>query len=105
MYAAEHTGTFPAAATFEAQVTTYTDDNGATSATKTAVFKYGPYLRALPPLPVVGAGAIVGGAKGDTTVAAADAVGVGWIYTAASGTVVANTGTAADEGSTLYSDY
>ncbi len=105
LYAAEHGGNFPAAATFEAEVTTYTDDAGATNATKTAVFKYGPYLRSLPPLPVAGAGAITGGKKGDTLVAASDALGVAWIYTVASGTIVANTGTAADEATTLYSDY
>lgn len=105
LYAAEHGGTFPAVATFDAQLTTFTDDAGGTSATKDATYKYGPYLRAVPGLPVAGAGAITGGAKGDSAVAAADGAGVGWIYTAATGTVVANTGTAADEEGTLYSDY
>lgn len=105
LYAAEHSGNFPTAGAFEAEVTTYSDDVGGTSTTKTAVFKFGPYLRSLPPLPVAGAGAIIGGKKGDTAVAATDGAGVGWIYTEASGTIVANTGTAADEGTTLYSDY
>lgn len=104
LFAAEHSGTFPVAGTFEAQMTTFTDDAGTASTTKDAIFKYGPYLRALPPLPVSGAG-ITAGNKGDTGVAAAAAVGVGWIYTAANGTIVANTGTAADEDAILYSDY
>ena len=42
---------------------------------------------------------------GDKTVAAADAAGVGWIYTIASGDIVANTGTAADEAGTPYNQY
>ncbi len=105
LYAAEHGGSFPGAGTFDLEVTTYTNDTGGTNATKTVEFKYGPYLRSLPPLPVAGAGAISGGKKGDTAVAASDALGVGWIYTVASGTIVANTGTADDESTTLYSDY
>lgn len=105
LYAAEHNGDFPVAGTFETQITTFTDDIGTPSTTKTTTFKYGPYLRALPPLPVAGAGAILGGKKGDTIVSDVDAAGVGWIYTALTGTIVANTGTAADEGTTLYSDY
>ena len=63
-------------------------------------------MRALPPLPVSGAGVIVGGKKGDTGVAAADGAGIGWLYTVSTGTIVANTGTAtADDGVTLYSDF
>ena len=105
LYAAEHGGSFPAADSFDAQLTTFSDDAGNTSATKDATFKYGPYLRALPGLPVAGAGGILGGALGDTTVEAADAAGVGWIYTEIPGTIVANTGTAADESGTLYNAY
>ena len=104
LYAAEHAGTFPAVLTFEEQLTTYTNDAGAAVATPDATHIYGPYLRALPPLPVIGAGALAG-AKGDTAVAAAAAVGVGWVYTELTGTLVANTGTAADDSGTLYTDY
>jgi prepilin-type N-terminal cleavage/methylation domain-containing protein len=105
LYAAEHGGTFPSAGSFDAQVTTFTDDGGVTSTTKDATYKYGPYLRALPGLPVAGAGGILGGKLGDTKVEATDALGVGWLYTVLTGTIVANTGTAEDEATTLYSDY
>ncbi len=106
LYAAEHGGTFPVAATFDAQVTTYTDDIGGTAAAPDATHIYGPYVRALPPLPVSGIGVALGGKKGDTGVAAADAAGIAWLYTVGTGTIVANTGTAtADDGVTLYSDF
>jgi prepilin-type N-terminal cleavage/methylation domain-containing protein len=48
LYAAEHDGDFPVLATFEDQLTQYTDSAGNTNATKTAVYMYGPYLRAVP---------------------------------------------------------
>ena len=104
LYAAEHTGTFPAAATFEAQLTLFSSDANATSVTKDATFKYGPYLRALPPLPVSGAG-LLSGKLGDTAVAAAAAAGVGWLYTAGTGVIVASTGTATDEAGVLFNTY
>src|SRR5688500_621339 len=52
LYATEHGGTYPALATFEAQLTQFSDASGTTSATKTATAIYGPYLRKVPPLPV-----------------------------------------------------
>ena len=104
LYSAEHAGTFPAVATFVAQLTTYTNDAGAAVAAPDATHIYGPYLRVIPPLPVVGAGATAG-AKGDTNAAAAGAVGVAWIYNAATGAITANTGTAADDNTVLYSAY
>lgn len=106
LYAAEHGGTFPVAGTFEAQITTYTDDIGGTAGAPDATHIYGPYVRALPPLPVSGEGVALGGKKGDKDVSDVDAVGVGWLYTVATGTIVANTGTAtADDGVTLYKDF
>ena len=104
LYAAEHGGTFPTVADFEAQLTTYTDAAGNDNATKTTTYIYGPYLKAIPILPVAGVGT-TGGAKGDDGVAAADAAGVGWLYDASAGDISANTGTAADEAGTAYSDY
>lgn len=104
LYSAEHSGNFPAVDTFEAQLTTYSDDAGGTVAAPDATHIYGPYLRAIPTLPVTGAGATAG-IKGDTGVAAAGALGIAWVYTETTGTIVANTGTAADESGTLYSDY
>lgn len=84
LYAAEHGGTFPATGTFDDQLLLYTDATGATSATKTGNFIYGPYLRSIPPLPV-------GANQGNNGVAAADGAGVGWIYDDATGSIVSNT--------------
>jgi general secretion pathway protein G len=98
LYSSEHGGAFPTAANFVTAMTQYTDANGTVSATPTATAIYGPYLRAIPPLPV-------GTAKGSNGVAAATGSGVGWIYTAATGTITANTTTEADATGKLYSAY
>ncbi len=82
-YASEHGSTLPTAAAIVAQLTTFTDDAGATSATKTGNYIYGPYLRSVPALPV-------GAKKGSTGVAAADAAGIGWLYNEATGAITAN---------------
>jgi prepilin-type N-terminal cleavage/methylation domain-containing protein len=84
LYETEHPGSYPALATFVAQLTQYTDASGATSATKTSTHIYGPYLRAIPALPV-------GANKGSTSVAATFAANVGWIYNASTGTITAAT--------------
>ncbi len=105
LYAAEHANTFPAVATFEAQLTTYTDDIGGALGAPDTTHIYGPYLRALPGLPVAGEAVALGGKRGDSGVSDVDGAGVGWIYTLATGTIVANTGTAEDENTTLFSDY
>jgi len=104
LYAAEHGGDFPKVAKFVEQLTTYTDASGGDNATKDSTHIFGPYLKAIPPLPVAGEGT-TGGAKGDTDVAAADGAGVGWIYDEATGEISANTGTAEDDTETAYSDY
>lgn len=98
LYQTEHGGTFPTTGDIVNQLTQYTDDAGATSATKTGAFIYGPYLRAVPPLPV-------GTKKGSVGIAAADAAGIGWIYDAATGSIRANTTTEADAKGKLYSAY
>lgn len=105
LFAAEHNGIFPNVANFEAQVTTFSDSLGGTSITKDVTHKYGPYLRRLPGLPIAGSGAIIGGAQDDSGVAAADGVGIGWLYNEIIGEVTPNTGTATDEAGVLYSDY
>lgn len=105
LYASEHTGDFPDLATFEEQLTTYTNDIGGALDAPDSTHIYGPYLRALPGLPVAGEAVALGGKKGDSIVSDADGAGVGWIYTVATGTIVANTGTAEDESTTLFSDY
>ena len=84
LYAAEHGGTFPTVADFEDQMLLYSDATGDTSATKTGAYIYGPYLRAIPALPV-------GTRQGSTDIATADGAGVGWIYNATTGVITANT--------------
>lgn len=79
LFVAEHAGSTPstASATFLAQMTQYSDINGATSATKTGAFIYGPYLKALPPLPVgtyKGLSGVTGTGPAGTT------AGFGWFY-------------------------
>ena len=99
IYAAEHTGAFPVLATFVDQMTLYTDNNGATNATKTPVFIYGPYLRKVPPLPV-------GTEKGSTGITdTAGTAAMGWVYNDALGTIIANTTVEADDAGKLYNTY
>ncbi len=105
LYSAEHAGTFPTLAKFKEQLTTYTDDIGGDVAAPDVDHIFGPYLRAIPGLPVAGEAVALGGKKGDSIVSDADGAGVGWIYTLATGTIVANNGTAEEENTTLFSDY
>jgi len=99
LYSAEHNGTFPAAATAANQLTQYTDEVGAISATRDATHIYGPYVRKMPPLPV-------GLRKGKTGIAAADANDVGWIYGATTGDIRANCSAGeVDTTGKLYSSY
>ena len=104
LYAAEHGGNFPAVTNDLELLTGYSNEGGTYSATKTATAIFGPYLKAMPPLPVAGENTI-GGAIGDTGVAAADGAGVGWLYVVATGDITANTGDAEDDATTKYSDY
>lgn len=104
LYAAEHAGVFPLELTFAEQLTTYTNDLGAAVATPDPTHIYGPYLRAIPPLPIAGEGATAG-VKGSTKVSSTAATDVGWLYTVLTGTIFANTGTAEDESTTLYTSY
>lgn len=93
LYASEHEGRFPTVASFTAQMTTYTDVSGTTSATKTGAFVFGPYLRSVPVLNVGPA------SLRTATVAAAAGAGVGWVYDETTGSIragTAGTGTGAD---------
>ncbi len=76
-------GRFPEAATFVEEMTQYTDGQGNTSATRTGAFVYGPYLRAIPPMPV-------GENRGASGVAAAAGSGVAWIYNETTGRITPN---------------
>lgn len=85
LFATEHDGQFPSIDSIAKQLTQYTDRQGRVQATKDATHLYGPYLRAIPPLPV-------GHRRGNTRIASEDAEDVGWIYTPASGRIEANMG-------------
>jgi type II secretion system protein G len=104
MYATEHGGAYPTQAQITAGVLTgYTDDAGNYNATKTTTFMYGPYLRAVPTLPI-------GANKGNTGIAAAAGAGVGWIYSTTgtpptSCTISASATTETDAAGTLYTAY
>jgi len=99
MYAGEHNGTYPAVDTIANQLTLYSNSTGATRATKTSTYVYGPYLRKVPKLPV-------GAKKGETGIAASNGAGIGWIYTAAIGAIRSNTtSTETDSNGVVYRDY
>ncbi len=99
LFQTEHGGVFPLEAKFEAQLTTFSDDGGTPNATKDSTHIFGPYLRAIPPLPV-------GAKKGAVGVAAADGAGIGWIYDEDTGAIHANTVAGElDARGVLYSAY
>jgi prepilin-type N-terminal cleavage/methylation domain-containing protein len=98
LYAAEHGGDFPATATFEAQLTQYTDSTGATSADKVAPYIYGPYIRSVPTL-------TVGANKGQKGVAEVTGPTVGWIYNPTKGTISANAAGLTDAAGKDYGTY
>lgn len=88
LFTAEHEGLIPKdKSTLIPQLTLYSDINGNTSATKTSIYRYGPYLRAMPALPVgknKGASTIRdGGSPGDGS--------EGWWYDKNTGAIKANT--------------
>lgn len=91
-------GSYPTIAKFVDQLTTYTDGAGNAQATKDTTFVYGPYLRAVPTLPV-------GPQKGLTKIAGAAAADVGWVYNETTGIIVPNTGTLTDVKGIKYTDY
>lgn len=111
VYAAQHANRYPgtysesdgttpvaddaaAKAAFLAQLTQFTDVNGQTNATKTATFKYGPYLKtgSLPLNPYnENSDVVVDFDQGDITAARAPAgAGEGWQYYAPIGVFFAN---------------
>ncbi len=84
LYKAEHGGTLPSFATFEAQLTTYTNDAGDTNASKTPVYYLGTYLREIPTLKV-------GSNKGKSGIVATQGgVVAGWVYDETTGAISAN---------------
>lgn len=103
LYQAEHDGTYPSnalATTFVNQLTEYTDNLGNTQSTKDTTHIYGPYLKAVPSLPV-------GTNKGLNTFTITGPAGTGafgWFYDGT--TVWANDpSTDIDVKSTAYNTY
>ena len=70
LYKIQHNDIAPAIATFEAQMTTYSDATGATSATKDAAHPFGPYIQMIPINPW----------NSQVGVEAAESATSGWIY-------------------------
>lgn len=98
LYHTEHAGTYPAVSTFENQLTLFSNDAGATKSGKDAAYPYGPYLRAIPPLPV-------GTKKGKVGVAASTGASVAWIYDETTGTIVSDTAAETDSAGKLFNTY
>ena len=97
LYQTEHEGLYPTVLAFAAELTSYSDIFGGTSATKTTVFIYGPYLREVPAIPV-------GAERGNNGVAAAAGPGIAWIYNETTGQISANAAGTDDKGK-AYSAY
>jgi len=99
LYQAEHGGTYPSFSDFVAQMITYTDVNGATSASKDTTHYLGPYLRAVPQLKL-------GSNKGQAGLTNTLGGAFGWVYDETSGTITANLlDTEVDDRGTQYNDY
>ncbi len=108
LYAAEHSNKFPGhdGGDVTDHLTMYTSAAGATNATKTAVYKYGPYLVAVPPCPV-GSPTSASDILLDSSNSPPDVNtggGEGWVYNPTTGEFLANT-TTTDEFGTAYNTY
>ena len=109
IFAEEHLGTFPSgplAADVVNQLTLFTDEIGTgTSATKTTVFRFGPYLVKVPPCPVVpGANKSTIEIDSLNSPPATSASGKGWVYNPNTGEFIANS-TATDDEGIAYNTY
>ena len=103
LYTAEHGGVPPkTAAGFVRAMLQFSDVNGKTSPVRTTTHIYGPYLRAIPPVPV-------GPNRGNTMVYQGKVLGTGiqgWHYDTRTGWIRANTkDTEVDSRGTPYNQY
>jgi prepilin-type N-terminal cleavage/methylation domain-containing protein len=102
LYETEHVGTMPTVAGFHDEMLLYTDIGGTTATAKGGAFIYGPYLRAVPPLPV-------GARKGSNSIKAAPPDGAGtegWAYDAGTGDIRANcSNLEEDDAGKKYNEY
>ena len=85
LYHAEH-GTYPTLAHFEHQMVLFTDDIGNTSNLRSPLYRFGPYIVAMPRLPV----GTNQGKTGVTAAAGSYAAGYGWAYDPTTGYFRAN---------------
>jgi len=105
LYATEHGGSYPPVADVTSALTQYSNETGtAFSATRNAAtgLIYGPYIRAIPGLPVNAP------RKGSNGISSVDAAGIGWIYAvnaAGVGDFKSNTTTETDTRGVAYSTY
>jgi len=99
LFQTEHGGTYPDLVTSTNFLIQYTNEAGtAFQATKDATYYYGPYIRAIPKLPV-------GADKGKSSIVGSYTAGNGWVYVQATGAISANTSTEKDARGVLYSSY
>ena len=98
-YQAENGGVYPAGDKVSNALLQYNDGNGNLTSTPDATHIYGPYLRAIPPLPVGTT------RKGSNGIGVTDAAGIGWIYTPSTGRIAANTTTETDAAGVYYFGY
>lgn len=99
LYQEEH-GSFPTLASFEGQMTEYTDATGNVSTSKDSTYKYGSYMVSVPQLPV-GAQSGQAGVTGTTY-----AAGYGWEYDESTGSLHANCqASEVDQNGTPYNTY
>jgi prepilin-type N-terminal cleavage/methylation domain-containing protein len=82
-YAAEHEGRFPDTDVITEQLLFFTDPTGDLSRNPTPRHIFGPYLRAIPPLPL-------GPHRGSTGIAASPGAGIGWLYDERNGRFIPN---------------
>ncbi len=100
LYAAEHNNNFPGPtkAEFIAQLTQFSDASGATNATKTPVFKFGPYVVAVPTCQVgENSGSkdiLIDGVNSPPTVDTSG--GEGWVYNPTTGEFLINSAMAGE---------
>ncbi len=103
LYSTEHGGSYPTIGNMPNALLLYTDSVGTTPGAKSTSNIYGPYIRAIPNLPVglnKGKNGFVG-----TGVLGADAT-AGWYYTALTGAIQANVAAGEkDESGTDYNAY
>jgi general secretion pathway protein G len=100
LYRIEHQGLKPKDATVTEQLLGYTDIDGNVSpdGTKSAQYRFGPYLHRVPPLPV-------GIRAGNRRIHWTDDTGVGWLYSEWNFTMKAHASGEFDSNGIEYSTY